>query len=391
MFEGLDRINWASMNHAYGSAEDVPELLHRLVSNDPEERELGLGGMYGAVHHQGDIYDCTVASIPFLLQAVANPNVPGRGEILGLLASIGGADTPSFDYHPEEGSDAESDDRTLQFQHARMAHEAVLAKYSTYLALLADPDPAVREKVPEVLSACWEQATRIIPALQDRLISETDQQSRIHLIEAIGALADRAAKGQTGQVDIDAVSSWLVERAAADADPAVRLSALIQIARNVPARLPSNVLTTVLDILVDESTNKIEAANCVAECGSAAAPFAPQVRALLTDPLPIVRVQAAAALWAITADVEAALPVLLADWDDSPQVRIHATRCIAKMGSAAQSAIPVLHGELARVRRHTYRPSGSGSHDVLNDEALLEECAVALTRITGKGPIALSR
>ena len=248
MFEGLDRIDWASMNHAYGSAEDVPELLRHLVSSDPEEREMALGGMYGAVHHQGDIYDCTIAAIPFLLEALADPDVPDRGEILGLLASIGGVDIPSLDYQPDEG-DAESDERALGFHNPRVAHETVLAEYNTYLALLADQDPAVRQKVPEVLSACWEQATRIIPALQDRLISETDQQSRIQLIEAIGALADRAAKGQTGPVDIDAVGSWLVERVAADADPAVRLSALVQLARSVPSRLPSDVVATVLDIL----------------------------------------------------------------------------------------------------------------------------------------------
>ena len=249
MFEGLDRIDWASMNHAYGSAEDVPELLRHLLSSDPEEREMGLGGMYGAVHHQGDIYDCTIAAVPFLLEALSNPDVPDRGEILGLLASIGGIDIPSLDYQPDEGDDAESDDSALGFQNPRIAHEAVLAEYNTYLALLADPDPAVRQKVPEVLSACWEQATRIIPALQERLIGETDQQSRIQLIEAIGALADRAAKGQTGPVDIDGVGVWLVERVAADADPAVRLSALVQIARTAPSRLPSDVVTTVLDIL----------------------------------------------------------------------------------------------------------------------------------------------
>jgi len=193
MFEGLDRIDWAAMAHAYGSAEDVPNLLRQLVSNDPEEREFALGGLYGAVHHQGDIYDCTIACIPFLLEAVANPNMPDRGEILDLLASIGGSDIPSFDAHQAEENHA---DAKQGFQNARIAHEAVLAKYDLFLALLGDPDPTVRQNAPKVLCACWERATSIVPAMQERLSNETDQQSRIQLIEAIGALADRGAKGR---------------------------------------------------------------------------------------------------------------------------------------------------------------------------------------------------
>lgn len=717
MFEGLDQIDWASMYHAYGSAEGVPELLRQLVSHDPGERELALDGLYGAVHHQGDIYECTIACLPFLLEAVGNPNVPDRGEILELLASIGGADTPVFDYHQDEANDLDSDDHAQSLKHARIAHEAVLAKHNMFLALLLDPDPAVRRKVPKVLSACWEQAPRIVLALQSRLISETDQQSRIQLIEVLGALVDRAARGH---VDREAISSWLVERLTADADPAVRLSALVQIARQSPARLPSDIVAMVLDILeaadgdaspsagestahaateranpastavpapktlvgmlrqigamrnegrcapwvgdllpqlhsalgdrvldrlqlimallqapqwewrsdgtrsagvliqgwrgpytelvallgeqvadptsrlcdlailalthvelgrlaapaadglaryleiaeritgpqlgpppgwievlspgtagyigpvlktlaalgdpravpaltwvlererlpentgfvlaslgqeaaqftpamirwlrhlpvvrgwdqsraglllalgrlgpaaapaipdlvellgneqiassaaralgligpqaevavpllhellshstaaiaiavaqalyridgdvastlltlkrylAHESQSKVQAADCTAELGVAAAPLVPQLRALLTDSSPMVRVRAAAALWAVTADTGASLPVLLADWEDCPFVRLHAARCIVQMGSTAQAAIPFLQGELARVRRHTYRPNGWGSHDIVEDEALREACAVAVSRI----------
>src|SRR5262245_27721007 len=80
------------MSHAYGPADEVPDLLRELVSEDPAVRESALDEMYGAVHHQGDVYECTVASIPFLLEAAALPDLPGRSGIVQLLASIGGAD-----------------------------------------------------------------------------------------------------------------------------------------------------------------------------------------------------------------------------------------------------------------------------------------------------------
>jgi hypothetical protein len=40
-----------------------------LISDDPAVRESPLDGKYGAMHHQGDVYECTIASIPFLLEA----------------------------------------------------------------------------------------------------------------------------------------------------------------------------------------------------------------------------------------------------------------------------------------------------------------------------------
>ena len=50
MFDGLHEIDWASMEHAYGSAEEVPALLWALRSANPVERRTALDRFYGAVH-----------------------------------------------------------------------------------------------------------------------------------------------------------------------------------------------------------------------------------------------------------------------------------------------------------------------------------------------------
>lgn len=89
MFTGMDEVDWASLRHAYGSAEDVPGLLRGLASTDPVERETALDGMYGAVHHQGDVYDSTLACVPFLLALVASGQVADRAGIVELVVSIG--------------------------------------------------------------------------------------------------------------------------------------------------------------------------------------------------------------------------------------------------------------------------------------------------------------
>src|SRR5690242_21560079 len=90
VFTGMDEVGWASMKHAYGSAEDVPELLRGLASACPQERERALDGMYGAVHHQGDVYDSTLACIPFLFELVGHTELHDRGGVVELLVSIGG-------------------------------------------------------------------------------------------------------------------------------------------------------------------------------------------------------------------------------------------------------------------------------------------------------------
>ncbi|WP_460060751.1 hypothetical protein [Streptomyces sp. YKOK-I1] len=77
------------MEHAYGSAEEVPALLTALRSPDPEERRKALDRFYGAVHHQGSVYLATAASLPFLFELATGGATHGRAAVVALLVSIG--------------------------------------------------------------------------------------------------------------------------------------------------------------------------------------------------------------------------------------------------------------------------------------------------------------
>ena len=81
---------WASLHHAYGSAEDVPELIRSLVSPDPEVRKQAMYDAYGSIWHQGTIYDATAEAVPFLIRISLAAGVPDRGRVLELLAAIAG-------------------------------------------------------------------------------------------------------------------------------------------------------------------------------------------------------------------------------------------------------------------------------------------------------------
>lgn len=135
MFAGIDEVDWASMEHAYGPADDVPALLRGLASPDPAARESALDGMYGAVHHQGDVYACTLACIPFLFELVVDPGVQDRGSVVELLTSIGGIDLA------EDDEDEIDEDEIEGAANYAMAAAAVTAGAGVFCELIADEDP----------------------------------------------------------------------------------------------------------------------------------------------------------------------------------------------------------------------------------------------------------
>ncbi|MFF1837036.1 HEAT repeat domain-containing protein [Streptomyces sp. NPDC058231] len=234
MFAGIDEVDWASMEHAYGPADDVPGLLRGLASADPAERESALDGMYGAVHHQGDVYDCTLACIPFLLELVVDPEVQDRGGLVELLTSIGGFDLD------EEEIDEEDVEGAANYA---MAAAAVTAGAGVFFELVADEDPGVRLAVPMALATLHRHPVRVLALLRERLPVEPDEEVRLALVEAAGrvALRHRPLAGRAAQ--------WLSRLAADPRSPGLRLAALAQLARCAPDALPGDVVRVVAGLL----------------------------------------------------------------------------------------------------------------------------------------------
>ncbi|MCZ7458005.1 HEAT repeat domain-containing protein [Streptomyces sp. WMMC940] len=236
MFTGMDEVDWASMGHAYGPADDVPGLLRALASADPAERESALDGMYTAVHHQGDVYDSTLACIPFLLELVASPEVQDRGAIVELLTSIGGIDLDDDELDPE---DEEFEDAA----NYAMAAAAVAAGADVFVGLLGDPDAGVRLAAPCALAMLHGDPARVLALLRDRLEGERDTEVRLALVEAVGRIALRHEPLRAESVN------WLTTLLAPHRPPGLRLSALTQLARCAPGLLPDDVASTATALL----------------------------------------------------------------------------------------------------------------------------------------------
>ncbi|MFE7328691.1 HEAT repeat domain-containing protein [Streptomyces sp. NPDC057565] len=244
MLAGIDEVDWASMEHAYGPADDVPGLLRGLASADPAEREQALDGMYGAVHHQGDVYACTLACIPFLFELVVDPGIHDRGSIVELLTSIGGIDLDEDD--DEEFDEEETDEEEIEdAANYAMAASAVTAGAGAFFELIADEDPGVRLAAPLALATLHSHPVRVLALLRERLPVEPDEEVRLALVEAAGrvALRNRPLAGQA--------ADWLSRLAAEAYAPALRLAALAQLARCAPDALPGDVVRMVAGLLTE--------------------------------------------------------------------------------------------------------------------------------------------
>ncbi|MEU6258612.1 HEAT repeat domain-containing protein [Streptomyces sp. NPDC047043] len=238
MFDGLHDIDWASMEHAYGSAEEMPALLTALRSPDAVERRKALDRFYGAVHHQGSVYAATAASLPFLFELAADAATPDRAAVVALLVSIGREsldsgfedDGTEIEYYPPMGCA-----QAVAFLRERGARFAVLAR---------DPDPGVRLAAIPGLGLFTDDADLAAAVLRERLAAEQGIAARLQVVQAAAALALRlpAAAHQ--------VTDWLAGIAADPArDSATRLAALIQRACCAPEAIGEDVVAAAVDRL----------------------------------------------------------------------------------------------------------------------------------------------
>ncbi|MEU2053068.1 HEAT repeat domain-containing protein [Streptomyces bungoensis] len=226
MFTGIDEVDWASLHHAHGSAEDVPVWLRGLASADAAERETALDGMYGTVHHEGNVYDSTLACVPFLFSLAARDVVPERGCIVELLVSIG----------------AESGD-------AR-AREAVRAGADVFVSLLGDTDAGVRAAAAGAVVRFLDDPARILDLVRRRIPAERDGRVLLTLTEAVGLFARRHPGHAAAAVDV------LAEQSAPPGDPGLRLAALGQLALAAPDRVPDGLVPTAVRLLRDRSARR---------------------------------------------------------------------------------------------------------------------------------------
>jgi len=72
----LDSPEWSTLQHAYGSASDIPDLLRQLESLPSSEGNMEPWfSIWSSLAHQGDVYTASFAAVPHVVRFVAsNPS-----------------------------------------------------------------------------------------------------------------------------------------------------------------------------------------------------------------------------------------------------------------------------------------------------------------------------
>lgn len=197
---GSGDIDWAGLDHAYGSAEDVPALLLALCSDDEEERHEALGALFTNIYHQGNRYGASAAAVPFLLAIASAPDAPERTWPLYLAVAL----AIGFDEaHLPSGIDIagwrdavarlRATGAELRFATAELAaYDAVRAGLPSVRGLLADPDAEVRAAAAYAVGWFPEEAPDSLAALGALLDTEEGPAVIANALVSAGLLHGRA-------------------------------------------------------------------------------------------------------------------------------------------------------------------------------------------------------
>ncbi|MFZ3495435.1 hypothetical protein ACODT5_19785 [Streptomyces sp. 5.8] len=163
---GLDTRPWPSLSHAYGTAEDVPDLLRALTDADAEAADEALSELYGSVLHQGTVYAASREAVPFLAGIAAAGH--RTADILTLLGGM-----------------AESED---EYGVAPGTVRAAVADWlPLLLPLLSSPEQGVRRTAAWAVSHT--RATEIVlPSLCARWDEEPEPSARAEVLAGIARL-----------------------------------------------------------------------------------------------------------------------------------------------------------------------------------------------------------
>jgi HEAT repeat protein len=211
---GLDAVDWPSLRHAYGAADDTPGLLRGVLAGDEDAFFQLLASIY---HQGGGVYSAAAAAAPFLIDLGCEPTVTTRGYVLELLGRLAALLS-------ELATAGRSDPDTVAL---RAAMEAALPRF---LALLGDPDADIREAAIEVVSVCDFGTDRIGRALRDRFAVESEDWLRVKALLAFHDLAEAMTDADRAECQ-----AW----AAGIAEPPLLLAAFIACEKLVPGSVPT--------------------------------------------------------------------------------------------------------------------------------------------------------
>jgi hypothetical protein len=86
----LDSPKWSELRHAYGSAADIPAMLHELEQFPPHDGSEAppYFMLWSSLCHQGDVYTASYAAVPHIIRVLASAPARAHWDFFLLPACI---------------------------------------------------------------------------------------------------------------------------------------------------------------------------------------------------------------------------------------------------------------------------------------------------------------
>ncbi|MGW6391816.1 hypothetical protein ACWFR1_15210 [Streptomyces sp. NPDC055103] len=329
--DALEAIAWGSLEHAYGSAGDVPDQLRALYRPEEEAQraadaralltsaEDAADALLASLYHQGGtVCSAAVAALPFLVRAATDPAVTVRVDLLDLVGSLA-----------SEGNLVK--ERWIAPGWAEAWYRAI----PTLLPLLHDPSAEIRNTVARALGEARGRADEVLIALWARRPVERDPDTRKSVVVAAGRLAAHADRERTDTV------RRLWELTEPEAGPGARLLAVQALHSARPDVADARYARVVTDVLTGGDLDGWSVAGAIRLLGDDRAPAVRLLLELLghTDTATRRSALEAAAeeLSRRRSAVPALLPAVAGCLDDpEPENRLFAARVLGMCGTAAR-------------------------------------------------------
>jgi hypothetical protein len=193
--ERVHEINWSSLEHANGSAADVPNLLVDLQSSDTAIRKRAYDELFGNIWHQGTVYSATAYAVPFLFELLDSQSVQDKDFLVTLLASIAAGKgyyrvhQPIFESWNPTADKHEEEIKTEQIE-VQAVRSAISPRFEAILDYLTNFDSEVRLSVAEATAYYPEYAKKSLSKLKKALEVETDEGVIETIKESISRLSN---------------------------------------------------------------------------------------------------------------------------------------------------------------------------------------------------------
>jgi hypothetical protein len=203
----IKQTDWASLEHALGTAEDTPAALADLLNGAPDAQAKAVGHLNDPVHHQNSLYSATAPAALYVAAILSDPRtdtlVPGSEEgqwyplrqaLLDWLESItdevsndAEATWLRFGFPPEENA---------AFMEVRAIRPALFRAVS---AFFQDASPTVREAALAAAVSLLDapelthHQTELAPMVRSVLATSSNRVYRAIAVRGLGAWGEETA------------------------------------------------------------------------------------------------------------------------------------------------------------------------------------------------------